>query len=92
MRASSVRLFFFCDVRRGLEGAQRLHEPVRVIALVAADRQAVESKIEEIRRLATIAVSNQSTVAQLENKVLNSLRSLDQVQSRECLECLSRLL
>ena len=54
-----------------------------------SDRQPVEAKIEELSKLANAHVKNESSVAQLKNKVLNSVRTLCQDQN---LECPSRLL
>jgi dephospho-CoA kinase len=54
-----------------------------------ADQQPLEAKIEELEGLAAVILQNDITVAQLRNKVLNSVRKL--CQGRK-LECLSRLL
>jgi predicted nuclease with RNAse H fold/dephospho-CoA kinase len=54
-----------------------------------ADQQPLEAKIEELEGLAAVILQNDIAVAQLRNKVLNSVRKL--CQGRK-LECLSRLL
>lgn len=58
-------------------------------AYETVDKEPVEAKIEELSRLATTGIDNDSSVAQLERKVLNYLRTLAHEQNRECL---SRLL
>jgi dephospho-CoA kinase len=59
------------------------------LSFETADRQPVENRIAEVGKLATITIRNDSTVAKLADKVLNSLRTLGEAQNRECL---SRLL
>jgi uncharacterized protein YprB with RNaseH-like and TPR domain/predicted nuclease with RNAse H fold/dephospho-CoA kinase len=54
-----------------------------------ADQQPVESKIDELRALATAVVHNDSLIATLGENVLNYLAQFAQAQDRECL---SRLL
>jgi predicted nuclease with RNAse H fold/dephospho-CoA kinase len=54
-----------------------------------ADRQPVESRIDELRTLATAVLANESLIATLGLNVLNCLKGFSQAQERECL---SRLL
>jgi predicted nuclease with RNAse H fold/dephospho-CoA kinase len=49
-----------------------------------ADEQPVESRIGALERLANIVISNEGSVAQLSDKVLNAVRKLSQDQHIEC--------
>ncbi len=54
-----------------------------------AERQAVESKIDELAELAATVVTNDGTIAMLGENVLNCLQGLVQTRDRECLSLLS---
>ncbi len=49
------------------------------------DREPVEAKIEELSHLANATLLNESTIAELTDKVLNIARTLGQGQNPECL-------
>ncbi len=59
------------------------------VSFQIADNQPVEANIDELSGLATIVLTNETTVAELTNKVLNCVRTLNQGQN---LKCLSQLL
>jgi uncharacterized protein YprB with RNaseH-like and TPR domain/predicted nuclease with RNAse H fold/dephospho-CoA kinase len=49
-----------------------------------ADREPVEAKISELAKLAAVTLSNNSTVAELTDNVLNVVRTIAQGRSSEC--------
>lgn len=59
------------------------------IAFEEADRQPVENRITDLGRFASAVVTNDTTVAQLSDKVLNRLRMFVDGQNHECLSLLS---
>lgn len=55
-----------------------------ILSFAVADRQPVESKIDELGRLADAVICNDATIAELSEKVLNSVKALYQGQNVEC--------